>query len=142
MPNKTTLHVTAESDKGPLATQGARRDPIAMEGTPGRIAKFRTSTTIQDSIITESEGRIGIGTDTPTAKLTVTSPSGNAVVGVIGSGGGSNAAGVRGVSHGGATAGYGHSADGPRVLGFGGGPGVLGFSNRTANPTLLHLSRG
>jgi hypothetical protein len=190
MTNKNTINVPAESATVPIATPGDRRDPIAVEGTPGKIAKFRTSTAIQDSIITESEGRIGIGTDTPTATLTVNgpsgigvhaqggsdgvvgssqvntgvrghgpfagvfgisengsgvrgeSPSGNAVygfstgnigvLGVIGSGGGSNAAGVLGISHGGATAVYGHSANGPGVIGFSNGPGVIGSSNGTA----------
>jgi hypothetical protein len=42
-------------------------------GTPGKIAKFKSSTTLGDSVITEDKfGKVGIGTDTPTSKLTVT----------------------------------------------------------------------
>lgn len=47
--------------------------PIAGEGTPGRIAKFATASTITDSIITELEGQIGIGTAASPAALTVIS---------------------------------------------------------------------
>jgi hypothetical protein len=102
MTNKNTVNITAESDKV----------PIEVAGTPGKIAKFATATTITDSIITESAGHIGIGTATPTATLTVTSaaaaspaisafntasgglgvhgesPSGNGVLGVSQSGNG------------------------------------------------------
>jgi hypothetical protein len=73
MTNKHTVNITAESDKVPSATQGDMCDPIAVEGTPGRIAKFDTATTITDSIITESAGHIGVGTATSNAILTVTS---------------------------------------------------------------------
>jgi CSLREA domain-containing protein len=47
MTNTNTVNVTAESANVPLATPGDRRDPIAVEGTPGRIAKFTTATTIK-----------------------------------------------------------------------------------------------
>ena len=41
-------------------------------GTPGKIAKFKSSTTLGDSVITEDKfGKVGIGTDTPSSKLTV-----------------------------------------------------------------------
>jgi hypothetical protein len=41
-------------------------------GTPGKIAKFKSSTTLGDSAITEDkDGRVGIGTSLPTSKLTV-----------------------------------------------------------------------
>jgi hypothetical protein len=85
MTNKRTVNITAESDTVPMATQGNIRDPIEVEGTPGRIAKFATATMLTDSIITESAGRIGIGTATPTAPtatLNVTTTDGS--VGVLG----------------------------------------------------------
>jgi hypothetical protein len=41
-------------------------------GTPGKIAKFKSSTTLGDSVITEDkDGRVGIGTALPTSRLTV-----------------------------------------------------------------------
>jgi hypothetical protein len=41
-------------------------------GTPGKIAKFKSSTTLGYSVITEDkDGRVGIGTALPTSKLTV-----------------------------------------------------------------------
>jgi hypothetical protein len=73
MTDQNTVNITAESDKVPLATQGDRREPIEGQGTPGKMAKCATAATITDSIIPESAGRIGIGTTTPTATLTVTS---------------------------------------------------------------------
>jgi hypothetical protein len=75
MTNTNTVNVTAESDKIPIATQGDMRDQIAVEGTgtPGRIAKFATASTITDSIITESADKIVIGPAAALGKLTVTS---------------------------------------------------------------------
>lgn len=75
MTNTNTVNDTAESDKVPIATQGDMRDQIAVEGTgtPGRVAKFATASTITDSIITESAGKIVIGTAAALGKLTVTS---------------------------------------------------------------------
>ncbi len=41
-------------------------------GTPGKIAKFKTSSSVSDSVITEDKfGKVGVGTDLPTSKLTV-----------------------------------------------------------------------
>jgi hypothetical protein len=43
-----------------------------ISGTPGKIAKFKSSTTLGDSVITEDkDGRVGIGTALPTSRLTV-----------------------------------------------------------------------
>jgi hypothetical protein len=141
MTNKNTGNITAESDKV----------PIEVAGTPGRIAKFATATTLTDSIITESAGRIGVGTATSNAILTVTSaaaaspaisarntatggvgvssdsPSGNAVLGVSQSGNG-----VFGKSPGGLGV-AGQSTSGVGVLGTSdSGVGVHGKSTSSA----------
>jgi hypothetical protein len=42
-------------------------------GTPGQITKWNSSTSLGDSVITESSGLIGIGTTTPPAPLTIDS---------------------------------------------------------------------
>ncbi|MEW6126669.1 MAG: hypothetical protein AB1757_06485 [Acidobacteriota bacterium] len=52
----------------------AKAQSGAMEksgNTPGRIAKFTDNKNVGDSNITESDGKIGIGTATPTSPLTV-----------------------------------------------------------------------
>ena len=89
---------------------------ITGQGTTGKIAKFTGTNAIGNSIITESNARIGIGIATPSSKLTVqagaTSPmilgkntgsgtgvqgEGNGGFGVIGR---SNRTGVQGISTG------------------------------------------
>jgi hypothetical protein len=59
---KSGTHVTTSA---PVAT------PITGSGTTGTIAKFSGASTIADSVIVESAGKIGIGTAAPAAKLTV-----------------------------------------------------------------------
>ncbi len=49
----------------------AAEAPAAASGTIGRIAKFTSSTDLGDSVITELNGAIGIGTATPATKLEV-----------------------------------------------------------------------
>ena len=69
--------VTAQSgaDQQPaLSTQGqtpANVGTITGEGASGKIAKFTGANTIASSVITETSGRIGIGTASPGSKLTV-----------------------------------------------------------------------
>jgi hypothetical protein len=73
MTDQNTVTITAASDTVPLATQGERREPLEGQGTPGKMAQCATAAPITDSSITESAGRIGIGTTTPTATRTVIS---------------------------------------------------------------------
>src|SRR5207247_2504412 len=58
------------------AVEALAQQPPAVRGsgTPGRISKFTTNTTIGDSAIFESAGNIGVGTTTPSVKLDVTGP--------------------------------------------------------------------
>jgi hypothetical protein len=49
----------------------AAQNTITGTGTAGDIAKFTGAHTISNSIITENSAKIGIGTATPTSKLTV-----------------------------------------------------------------------
>ena len=110
---------------------------VKGSGTPGRIPKWLDSRTIGDSVITELNGNIGIGTTTPGSKLTLegaTAPAGAVFrannTGTAGAGvlanGGNNSGGEGGV---GVRAVGGDSTGGG--LNFG-GRGVIangGFSN-------------
>ena len=44
-----------------------------VSGTTGKLAKFTSATAVGDSVLTESSGNVGIGTASPSAKLTVSS---------------------------------------------------------------------
>jgi hypothetical protein len=59
-----------------ITTQAGGSSPVTGSGTPDRLVKWTgsssTSYTVGDSIITEDKfGKVGIGTSTPTSKLTV-----------------------------------------------------------------------
>jgi hypothetical protein len=59
-----------------ITTQAGGSSPVTGSGTPDRLVKWTgsssTSYTVGDSIITEDKfGKVGIGTPTPTSKLTV-----------------------------------------------------------------------
>ena len=71
---------------------------ITGQGTAGKIAKFTGANAIGNSIITESNSRIGIGIATPGSKLTVQSNASNPLV--LGKNTGTGA-GVQGESTGG-----------------------------------------
>ncbi|MEO6724352.1 MAG: hypothetical protein ABIU20_09965 [Blastocatellia bacterium] len=60
--------VEAEAQSQPKADKSAAAAPAA---TVGRIAKFTTATAVGDSVITELNGNIGIGTTNPTSNLEV-----------------------------------------------------------------------
>jgi hypothetical protein len=50
----------------------AVQPPVTGTGTPGRISKFAAASALSDSVITEDkDGKVGIGTATPTSTLTV-----------------------------------------------------------------------
>ena len=45
---------------------------VGGNGTPGKIAKFKSPNSVGDSVLTEDKfGKVGVGTDAPTSKLTV-----------------------------------------------------------------------
>jgi hypothetical protein len=71
---------------------------ISGQGTTGKIAKFTGTNAIGNSIISESSSRIGIGTTTPTSKLTVQTSATNPMI--LGKNTGSGT-GVQGESTGG-----------------------------------------
>src|SRR2546423_11342564 len=53
---------------------------VTGSGTAGDIAKFTGANTIGNSIIIENANKIGIGTATPTSKLTVQGSASNPIV--------------------------------------------------------------
>jgi hypothetical protein len=87
---------------------------ITGQGTTGKIAKFTGTNAIGNSIITESNTRIGIGTATPSSKLTVQAGASSPMI--LGKNSGTGA-GVQGES----TGGFG-------VIGKSGRTGVQGIS--------------
>ena len=87
----------------PLAAQ------VTGQGTAGKVAKFTGTNSIGNSIITESNSKIGVGIATPSSKLTVQGGATNPMI--LGNNTGSGT-GVQGVS-------------------TGGGFGVIGRSTRT-----------
>lgn len=151
MTNKHTVNTTAESDKVSIATQGDMHDPIEVEGTPGRIAKFATATTLTDSIITESAGHIGVGTAPATAILAVTSAaaespairaSTTATSGLGVNGDSPSGIGVLGVSQSGQGM-FGKSIDGAGVTGLStSSAGVIGQSTTTTGVGVIGSSAG
>ncbi|MGH9845645.1 MAG: hypothetical protein ACREEM_43610 [Blastocatellia bacterium] len=50
--------------------------PTGANGTTGRIAKFTSSTDLGNSVMTELNGNIGIGTTNPTSKLEIAAQDG------------------------------------------------------------------
>ena len=52
-------------------TKAGKEAAAAAAGTVGRIAKFTSTADVGDSVITENNGSIGIGTATPQSKLEV-----------------------------------------------------------------------
>jgi hypothetical protein len=102
---------------------------IGGSGTVNSISKFTAPTTIGNSTIFETGGRVGIGTTTPVAKLEAVGDSSTTSIGVQGSS--PNNIGVVGRS----TSGFG-------VFGASDGTGVVGGSNNgvgveggTGNPS-------
>jgi hypothetical protein len=70
--SKKTSNATPQA----ITTQAGGSSPVTGSGTPDRLVKWTgsssTSYTVGDSIITEDKlGKVGIGTPTPTSKLTV-----------------------------------------------------------------------
>jgi hypothetical protein len=112
-------------------------------GTAGRIVRWLTETSQGNSVLFQNAGKIGIGTTTPEAKLTVVSGSGTAVIGTSTSGRGvigisrdthgvtgtsTNQVGVRGTSTNGRGV-WGTSISSEGVIGEStNGPGVIGTS--------------
>jgi hypothetical protein len=86
-----------------IASAGEAPQPQAVgtimgQGTTGKIAKFTGTNAIGNSIVTESNSKIGIGTATPSSKLTV---QGNATSPMILGNNTGSGAGVQGMSTGG-----------------------------------------
>jgi hypothetical protein len=90
--NTTAQEATAEG------TQIQAVSSITGQGTAGKIAKFTGANTVGNSIITESNSKIGIGIATPSSKLTVQGSATNPMI--LGNNTGSGA-GVQGMSSGG-----------------------------------------
>ena len=72
----TNLTIRIYASGGGSAATNWRIDDLkitatAQSGTAGQLAKFTSSTTVANSIVTELNNKIGIGTTTPAAKLDV-----------------------------------------------------------------------
>lgn len=124
---QVTVDEVEEADTRRSLAPEAMQATITGAGLGGRIAKFTGATTIGNSVITESAGKVGIGTAAPNTTLTV--------IGAISNNGaisaGNNAAGGIGVK------GSSASASGIGVLGThtatsGTSPAVKGETNSTS----------
>ncbi len=99
------LPVTGQTTEENTSTASAGEAPqpqavgtITGQGTTGKIAKFTGTNAIGNSIVTESNSKIGIGIATPSSKLTV---QGNATSPIILGNNTGAGAGVQGMSTGG-----------------------------------------
>ena len=63
------IHILEQKDPEPVS--GGLSTVYAWTGTPGNIAKFINTTDLGNSIMTESSGKIGIGTTNPVSKFDV-----------------------------------------------------------------------
>ena len=115
----------AQAANGP--TPNAVQATITGSGTNGKLARFTGATTIGNSAITESAGKIGIGTAAPPSILTVVSAAANNPAILAGN----NAAGGIGVK-GASTNATGIGVLGTHTATTGTTPGVKGETNSTA----------
>jgi hypothetical protein len=71
----------AESEAGQVpaktvSSESSRPKEVSTDGTVGRLAKFDGSSTVTDSALFESAGKIGLGTTAPASALHVLIPDG------------------------------------------------------------------
>ncbi len=59
----------------PALPARAQTQPAATSGTAGRIAKFVSGADLGNSVLFENNGRIGLGTTSPTSALDIRTPS-------------------------------------------------------------------
>ena len=67
----TAAYALAVDSSGNVIETAVQGSPTGGSGTAGKITKWDTSSTLTDSIIAESNGRIGIGTTSPDRQLQV-----------------------------------------------------------------------
>ncbi len=67
---------TVEPATKSAAKEGKAEAATAPAATVGQIAKFTTATVVGDSVMTELNGNIGIGTTSPTSKLEIAGQDG------------------------------------------------------------------
>ena len=67
----TAAYALAVDSSGNVIETAVQGSPTGGSGTAGKITKWDTSSTLTDSVITESSGNIGIGTASPSEKLEV-----------------------------------------------------------------------
>ncbi len=73
---------TARDDEAEAKKENNRAAAAAAaNGTTGRIAKFTSSTNLGNSVMTELNGNIGIGTTNPTSKLEIAAQDGLKITG-------------------------------------------------------------
>ena len=67
----TAAYALAVDSSGNVIETAVQGSPTGGSGTAGKITKWDTSSTLTDSVITESSGNIGIGTASPDSKFHV-----------------------------------------------------------------------
>jgi hypothetical protein len=65
----TAVYALAVDSSGNVIETAVQGSPTGGSGTAGKLTKWDTSSTLTDSVITESGGNIGIGTATPSSVL-------------------------------------------------------------------------
>jgi len=102
---------------------------LTGEGTPGQIPKWAGPNELTNSVMTEANGNIGVGTATPTSKLhAVAGIIGDAVTGTASAGIGVSGSGSTGVKGTGSYGVVGQGTIGVSGTGSGAGVGVQGSS--------------
>jgi hypothetical protein len=112
----------------------AAQATITGSGTTNRIAKFTGASTIGDTSITATGGRIGIGTDAPTSILTVVGAQANSPA-VLANNDATGGIGVKGKS----SDDTGVGVWGIHIATTGTTPGVKGETNSTADNAIAVL---
>ncbi len=87
-PRDTTQREAASRGETPSTTKTAKATAEAASGTVGQIAKFITGTDLGNSLMTEKNGSIGIGTANPEGLFHVHGTSGGISTGITTSGAG------------------------------------------------------
>ena len=109
--------------------EGSAQPDLAGAGAAGHLAYWTNSTTLASSVLSQTAGRIGLGTTVPTAQFEVSSATLTAILGNAASSSGNAVSGIATASTGSPNGVYGSSASAA-------GNGVAGINSSTTSPAV------